>query len=39
VQGRPAALMRNAAPSQVAPLPQRMPSRRSGWREFLARWR
>jgi protein-tyrosine phosphatase len=39
VQGRPAALMSNASPSQVAPLPQRKPSRRSGWREFVARWR
>jgi protein-tyrosine phosphatase len=39
VRGRPAALMSNLAPSQVAPLPQRKASRRSGWREFLARWR
>lgn len=39
VQGRPAALMSNVAPSQVAPLPQRKASSGRGWRDFLARWR
>jgi protein-tyrosine phosphatase len=39
VQGRPAALMSNMAPSQVAPLPQRKASSGRGWRDLLARWR
>jgi protein-tyrosine phosphatase len=39
VQGRPAALMSNVAPSQVAPLPLRKGSSGRGWRDFLARWR
>ena len=39
VQGRPAALMSNLAPSQVAPLPARKSSRGRGWRALLGRWR
>lgn len=37
VQGRPAALMSNVAPSQVAPLPVHTSRRASWWRSLLAR--
>lgn len=39
VTGRPAALLSNVPPSQVAPLPVRKASRGGGWRALLARWR
>ena len=39
VQGRPAALMSNLSPSQVAPLPARKVSGGPGWRALLGRWR
>jgi protein-tyrosine phosphatase len=39
VQGRPAALMSNVAPSQAAPLSTRELPAWRGWRALLARWR
>jgi protein-tyrosine phosphatase len=39
VRGRPGALMSNAAPSQVAPLPARAAVSGRGWRAWLERWR
>ena len=39
VQGRPAALMSDLPPSQVAPLPVRKTFRSRGWRALFARWR
>jgi protein-tyrosine phosphatase len=39
VTGRPGALMRDLAPSQVAPLPAPIPPPRRSWRELLDRWR
>jgi protein-tyrosine phosphatase len=40
VHGRPAALMSNLAPSQVAPLPApSKPSATGRWRALLSRWR
>jgi protein-tyrosine phosphatase len=39
VEGRPAALMSDLPPAQVAPLPQRKASRPRRWRDLFARWR
>lgn len=39
VHGRPAALMSDTPPSQVAPLPARKASSGSGWRKIFDRWR